>query len=391
MLRSIGLHIYELEDADAAVAEINAGLEGFPLMEHTAGIIMCDPEYIDSGVYEAICAALPFPVAGTTTMTQAVEGETGLLMLTVFVLTGDDVFFAAAMTGEIAGDNDALAPTRASFDEAVRQLPSEPKLILAFPPLIAENAGDAYVEALTALCPGVPVFGTLAISDSLTFDNCSTLCCGAASLNKMAFIVVAGAVSPRFLISTVNDHNKTPYSGEITKSEKNIVREINGISTYEYFSDIGLAKDGRLDQGLQFVPILVDFNKRHDYDGVPVVRAIVYLDENGDAVCRGYMYQNSIFTVINPSAADIMQSSEDLMEQIKAIPDRRATLIFSCVVRRMMFGAEPLLEAAMVEKSLRGGPPFMLAYAGGEICPTSASAAGVTNRFHNYSIIACIL
>jgi hypothetical protein len=207
----------------------------------------------------------------------------------------------------------------------------------------------------------------------------------------MAFIVVAGAVNPRFLIATVDDRNKTPYSGEITKSEKNIVHEINDVSTYESFADIGLAKNGKLDDGFQFVPILIDFKKRADYDGVPVVRAIVYLTENGDAICRGYMYQNSVFTVINPTAEDFLQSSAELIEKIKAIPDRQATLIFSCVVRRIMFGAKPLIEAAMVEEKLKGGSPFMLAYAGGEICPTSVRAGNVTNRFHNYSIIACIL
>ncbi|MDR1471230.1 MAG: FIST C-terminal domain-containing protein [Synergistaceae bacterium] len=391
MMRSIGLYIYELDDADAAVAEIKAGLEDFPLMENTVGIIMCDPEYIDSGIYEAVCAALPFPVAGATTMTQAVEGEAGILMLTVFVLTGNDVFFSVAMTEEIVAGNDALTPTRACFAEAVRRLPSEPRLILAFPPFIADNAGDAYVEALTELCPGVPIFGTIAISDSIAFDNCSTLCNGEASLTKMALIVAAGAVNPRFLIATVDDHNKTPYSGEITKSEKNIVREINGVSTYEYFADIGLAKNGKLDEGLQFVPILIDFKKRADYDGIPVVRAIVNLTENGDAICRGYMYQNSVFTVINPTAEDILQSSSEVIEKVKAIPDRQATLIFSCVVRRMMFGAKPLSEASMIEEGLKGNSPFMLAYAGGEICPTSVCAGDVTNRFHNYSIIACIL
>ncbi|MDR1580213.1 MAG: FIST C-terminal domain-containing protein [Synergistaceae bacterium] len=391
MMRSIGLHTYELDNADIAVAEIKAGLETFPLMEHSAGVIMCDPEYIESGVYKAVCEALPFPVAGATTMTQVVDGEAGILMLTVLVLTSDDVFFSVGMTDEIAPDNDALTPTRACFEDAVKRLPSEPKLILAFPPLIAENAGDAYVEALAALSPGVPIFGTLAISDSIAFDNCSTLCRGEASPVKMAFIVVAGAVNPRFLIATLDDRNKTPYSGEITKSEKNIIREINGVSTYEYFADIGLAKDGKLDQGLQFVPILVDFKKRGDYDGIPVIHAIVYLDENGDAVCRGYMYQNSVFTIVNPSAEDILQSSVKLAERIKAIPDRRATLIFSCVVRRMAFGAEPLLEAEMIEKNLKGSSSFMLGYSGGEICPTSVRADGVTNRFHNYSIIACIL
>jgi hypothetical protein len=391
MMRSTGLHTYELDDVDAAVTEIKAGLETFPLMEHTVGIIMCDPEYIDSGIYEAVCAALPFPVAGATTMTQAVEGECGILMLTVLVLTGDDVFFSVAMTEEIVVSNDALTPTRVCFAEAVRNLPSEPKLILAFPPLIADNAGDTYAEALTALCPGVPIFGTLAISDSIAFDNCATLCNGEASLTKMAFILVAGTVNPRFLIATIDDHNKTPYSGEITKSEKNIVSEINGVSTYEYFAGIGLANNGKLDDGLRFIPILIDFKKRADYDGVPVVRAFVSLTENGDAICRGYMYQNSVFTVINPTAEDVLQSSVELTEKIKAIPDRRATLIFSCVVRRMMFGAKPLSEATMIAEKLKGDSPFMLAYAGGEICPTSVCEGDVTNRFHNHSIIACIL
>jgi hypothetical protein len=385
------LYTYEIDDANIAVAEIKAGLEAFPLMEHSVGIIMCDPEYVDSGVCEAVCAALPFPVAGATTMTQAVDGGIGILMLTVLVLTGDDVFFSVAATAEITAGNDALTPTRACFEEAVKALPSEPKLILAFPPLIAENAGDAYVEALTALCPGVPIFGMLATSDSIALDDCSTLCNGAASPTKMSLIVAAGAIEPRFLIATVNDDNKTNYSGEITNSEENIVREINGLSPYEYFANIGLAKDGKLDPGLQSVPILIDFKKRGDYDGVPVVRLIVRHDENGDAIFRGYMYQNSVFTVINSAAEDVLQSSAELAEKIKAIQDRRATLIFSCVVRRMTFGAEPLIEAAMTEEKLRGSSPFMLAYAGGEICPTSVRAEGVTNRFHNYSVIACIL
>jgi hypothetical protein len=391
LIRSIALHTYELDNVDIAVAEIESQLEAFALAEHSVGVIMCDPEYLESGIYEAVCSVLPFPVVGATTMTQAVDGEAGILMLTVLVLTGDDVFFSVGMTDEIPSNNDALTPTRACFDEAMKKLPSEPKLILVFPPLIEENAGDAYVEAFMTLCPGVPLFGTLSISDSIAFDNCYTLCNGASSLTKMTFILLAGDVHPRFILSTVNEDNKTPYSGEITKSEANIVQEINGVSTYDYFAGTGFAKDGKLDEGLQFVPILIDFKDREDYDGVPVIRAIVHLDEKGNAICRGYMYQNSIFTVINLSMDDLLRGSAEFAEKIRAIPDRRATLIFSCVVRRMMLGTKPLTEAAMVEKTMEGDSPFMLAYAGGEICPTSVRDGNATNRFHNYSIIACIL
>jgi hypothetical protein len=227
------LHTYELDDVDIAVAEIREGLRDFPLSENTIGIIMCDPEYVESGVYGAICEALPFPLAGATTTTQAVGGEADILILTILVITSDDVFFETAITEDIKG-NEILAPTRAAFEAARDKLPSEPKLVLLFPPMLAETAGDAYVEAFDELCPGVPQFGMPAISDSPAFDNCLTLYKGESSPAKMSFILLAGNLNPRFLISTLQDDDKMPFSGEITKSEGNIIHEINGVPTYEY-------------------------------------------------------------------------------------------------------------------------------------------------------------
>ncbi|MDR1291971.1 MAG: FIST C-terminal domain-containing protein [Clostridiales Family XIII bacterium] len=391
MIRSIGLHTYEIDDAEAAVAEINAELEGFSLMENTVGVIMCDPDYLDSGVYTAVCEALPFPVAGVTTTTQAVNGEVDILILTVLVMTSDDVFFSVGVTEEIAVDNDALNPTRASFEEAVKALPSEPKLILTFPPQIEGNAGDTYVEALGELCPGVPLFGTSAINDTVDAEHFFTLFNGDTSRNRMAFILIAGNIKPRFLVSVINDRNKTQFSGEITKSKDNIVQEINGIPAYDYFESIGVVKDGKLDEGFQFIPMLTEFKKRDDYDGVPTVRVIVYVDKDGDAVCRGNMYQNSIFTITTPAMDEVLQSSTEFIDKIVAMPDRQATLIFSCIIRRMTLGTTPLTEAEMVDGKLGGGSPYMFAYAGGEICPTSIRDGKAVNRYHNYSIIACIL
>jgi hypothetical protein len=45
----------------------------------------------------------------------------------------------------------------------------------------------------------------------------------------------------------------------------------------------------------------------------------------------------------------------------------------------------------MFDEKLGEGSPYMFAYAGGEICPTSVCDEKVVNRYHNYSIIACIL
>ncbi|GHS90683.1 hypothetical protein AGMMS49957_17220 [Synergistales bacterium] len=357
MIRSVTLHTYELDDPALAAAEITDQLSAFELCSHTVGILMCDTEFIDSGVYEAVCAALPFDVAGTTTMTQAVGGEAGMLMLTVMALTSDDAFFEVGYTEPIAPLGDIVEPSKAAFEAASSRLPSAPKLIFLFPPLILENAGDQYIEAFESLCPNTPIFGTLAIDDSIAFDNSYTVCGGDKSQNRIAFILVAGDVSPRFFMATISDENKLPYTGEITKSRGHIVEEINDMRASEYFENIGFAKDGKLDMGLQFVPFLLDFKKRSDHDGVPVVRAMVYFDENGRGVCRGYMDQGSVFVLVNPNGDDIFKSSEELVDRLRAVPDRQATIIFSCVVRRMTFGPEPLREAEMAVQKLGGASP----------------------------------
>ncbi len=393
MIQSASLFTYELDDPAIALEEIQVQLsEKLALKDHTVGILMCDPEFIEAGIYRHLCENLPFPVAGATTMSQAVNGEGGMLMLTLLVMTSDAVFFEAGVTAPIeAGGGNIPEVMRAAYGEAAAKLPEPPKLAIIFPPLLAENAGDQYVEVFETLCPNLPVFGTVAIDDTTTFDSCFTMCGEAVSRDRMSFILLAGEVSPRFIVSSLSDDNKLPYTGEITRSEGHIVYEINGQSAYDYFVGLGMAKDGKLDEGLQFVPFLLDFKKRFDYDGVPVVRAMVHFDERGAGICRGYVYQNAVFTLTNPAPEDILLGSLALVEKINALPDRQLVILFSCMVRRMIFGGEPTREIDMVLEKMDPGVPFMMAYAGGEICPTSASKNAVTNRFHNYSMIACIL
>ncbi len=391
MIQSATMFTYELDNPALALEEIKSQIaKKITLMKNSVGIVMCDPEFIDSGVLRTVCEGLPFSVAGTTTMTQAVNGEAGILMLTLMILTSDDVFFEAGMTDPIQGGGDILSSTKTAYEKAADALNSKPKLILAFPPLILENAGDQYIDVFETLCPDTPVFGTLAIDDSITFEKCSTLYNGRSSLSAMSFILISGNVSPKFSIATMSDKNELPYTGEITKSKAHVVYEINDMKTSEYFENIGFAKNGKLDQGLQFVPFLLDFKKRSDYDGIPVVRAMVHLDENGAGICRGYMYQNSVFILTNPSSEDIFEASEKLVDKLNE-EKPQAIIIFSCMVRRMIFGSEPLTEVNMLLKKMNPDIPFMMAYSGGEICPTSYRADSVTNRFHNYSMIACIL
>ena len=395
MIKSASIFTEELDDSRVAIDQLQKQLdEKLNLLSNSIGIIMCDPEFIETGVYKEVCEAFPFPLVGSTTMSQGVNGESGMLILTIMVLTSDDVFFSAGHSKPIPNtiqDKMIYLATKDSYAEAAAKLPSAPKLAIIFPPLLSEVGGDRYVDAFHMLCPNVPVFGTLAIDDSLDFSGCASLFDGESDNESLSYVLLSGNVSPRFVVGTVSENNTLPYAGEITKSEAHIVYEINDMPTSKYFESIGLASNGQLNDGLSFVPMLIDFKNKDDYDGVPVIRAMLYLDETGAGICRGYMYQNSTMSLSSPTKEDIIFTSGGLVDKINAMEDKQAVLIFSCMVRRMTLGTDALAEVTMIDEKYNSDVPYMLGYAGGEICPTSISEGSATNRFHNFSIIACIL
>ncbi|MDR0958431.1 MAG: FIST C-terminal domain-containing protein [Clostridiales bacterium] len=396
MVRSINLCTYEIDIPELAVEEIRSQLSGFQLGTNTAGIVMCDPEFLQSGVYAAICKELPFPIAGTTTMNQAVNmrdtTEVGILMLTILVLTSDDVSFSVGLSEKISPttDSDVTSSLKKPYAEAAAVLNGKPELIFIFAPLFDEVAGDLFVDAFGEVAPNVPVFGSLAVSDRIEFDNCQTLFCGQSYFDKIAFIIVSGNVSPKFLFTVVKSDNKLPHSGKITKSKGHVIMEINGMNAAEYFTNIGIVRDGKLDAGMQFVAFVTEMESRPDNDGVPIVRALVYIDENGYGVCRGNMEANTIFTVTNPLKEDVLESTSALMDRILK-EQYNTAIIFSCIIRRIVLGTDFLAEAELIAEKLKNTDNIFFSYSGGEICPSSLKNGNVTNRFHNYSAVACLL
>jgi len=60
-------------------------------------------------------------------------------------------------------------------------------------------------------------------------------------------------------------------------------------------------------------------------------------------------------------------------------------------VRRTVLIANPSVELETVHGAIRPGLPYMMSYAGGELCPHHTTDDGFINRFHNFSLIACVL
>jgi len=391
MLKCASVFTYEIDNPDVAVKEIKTQLEKkITLMENSVGIIMCHTEFINSGVVKQLGENLPFCLAGVTTSSQAVNNEAGELILTLFVITSDDSWFKTGVTDSVK-DN-INEPTKMAFQRAAAGVSEMPKLAIIFPPLILKYAGDAYINIWKQIIPNVPIFGTIATDDTLIFEGSETIYNGEHYKFSMPFILCYGNINPRFLVGTLPEDKVMPYKGEITKSNGPFVQEINNINAYKYFEDIGFARNGALADNYLFVPFVIDQKKREDYDGIPVVRGHASFTEDGTAIFRGDVDEGSTFKLLTIGPDDILSTTRQKIDQINEMSGVNGVILFPCIVRRMMTQRiSPLIELETVRDAIKPDIPFMMGYAGGEICPTSVSNSIPANRFHNYSLIILVI
>ena len=385
MLKCTSICTSEVDSPEIALSELKEQLgKKLTLLENSVGIIMCHPEFITTGVLKAVCENLPFDTAGITTSSQAVNDGFGELLLTVFVMTSDDVIFKAGVTESVSEDVDA--PVKAAYERVAAGTPQNPKLAFVFPPF-GLRAGDAYVRAWEKVLPGTPIFGTCSIDDTANFSECKTVCNGDNYVTAMPFVLCYGNINPRFMIAALSENNVISSKAEVTKAQGNLVFEINNGNALKYFEDMGFA------ESVKFTPFMIDLLKREDYDGVPVIRGHAAFTEDGTAVFYGDVDEGSTFTMLKCDPADVLATTRRKLEEINALPDVNGVILFPCVVRRAtLLGTDkPLSELQSAKEMINPEIPFMMGYAGGEICPTSVRNGIPTNRFHNHTLIALVI
>ncbi|MDR3349095.1 MAG: hypothetical protein LBO03_05760 [Acidaminococcales bacterium] len=392
MVKTATMYTYDLDDAERALAEVKNQLKNqVELMKNTVGILICDPEFVKSGVAKTICAGLPFPIAGMTSVAQSVSGEVGRLLLTLMVLTSDDVFFAVGTSATASNKGDVFANAELPYAQAAGRLGAKPEMIMLFSPFSLGTPGNIYVDAFSVLCPDVPVFGAFAMDDLPKFTDCLTISNGSASEDAIAFILIGGNVAPRFFITNVSEEKMACAHSKITKCRGNVLMEVNGALAVDHFTKFGLAKGGALAAGLRFLLLAMDREKRKGPDDPPILNEVCYFDQSGFAICQEDLSANSTFEVAIFPNEYILGTSQNLIEKLNAAQPIQAIIMFSCAARRLSLRNEPLAELYLVAETVSRGTPYMIACTGGEICPVPDGAGALVNRFHNYALIACIL
>jgi hypothetical protein len=385
MIRALTAFTESIDDPDAAISDIKARLDlDHTLLKNAVGIIACHYEFVLSGVVKAISESLPFDVAGTISSVQAVNDKEGALLLTLLVLTSDDVSFKTVLTPSLKGEPGKM------IEEAYMSAAEgrgKPGLILAYAPFMVENSGDEYVDVITRVSGGAPCFGTLAVDDTSDFRECYMLYNGVHYRDKMSMILFYGAVNPQFFLASISENKILDRAALVTSSEGHILKEVNGRPVAEYFESMGLTKASETSYAMTSLPFMLDYG-----DGTPPVsKVFIGLNEHKHAICAGVMPEGSTLYLGVFDKDDVLLTSKEALEEaLRRAPNPSVVLGYSCISRSMTLGSDLFAELDLVRRELAGKAPLLIAYSGGEMCPTQINQSIAINRFHNNTFIICI-
>jgi len=387
LIKTLVAHTREIDNLEMAVKEILEQVDPQNnFCTNTVGIINCHCEFVYSGAVEAICKALPFDIVGIVTTAQAANEESDIFLLSIMVLTSDDASFIATTTSSL------LPSPSAVIEEAYRKISSQkaekPTLILTFLPFLLSVSGDEYVEALTNASGGVPCFGAISMDESDALETCFLIYNGEHHADRMGMILIYTDREPQFFTATISPDKILKRSALVTKSEKNILKELNGNLVLDYFTGLGLADASKTRYATASLPLMVNYN-----DGTPPVsRVITGYTPDQHAVCGGMVLEGSAISLGVFEKDDVILTTGEAVDKALAEADGASCmLLYTCVARCMSLGGESMAELDLVKSKLNGRVPFLMASSGGEICPTQITNAKAVNRFHNNTLIICVL
>jgi hypothetical protein len=378
----------EIDDTDVAVEEILEQLDLQGLAQNSVGILTCIPEFIESGVVEALTEALPFELVGMTTIGCTTPDSDELDQLSLLVLSSDELRFKTLLSAPLLTSDERII--HEAYLKAADGEDEKPSLILTFCPFqLSINSGDFFVSALDEISEGVPLFGALAIDNTIDYGKSQVISNGLATSNQMAAVLVFGQLAPRFYRATVARKKLADETGIVTRSQGNLLIEVDGKPARDFLLDNGLVlnKDGLFD-GLNNFPVFVDYRD----NTAAVLRSMLTVRPDGSLICGGDIQEGAILALGYLDDNEVLSSTAAKLAEMQ-IDANQAILIFSCIGRYFALGYDFEKEARMIHERYDAlGLPYTLTYAGGEICPVSlrSGEGELANRLHNNTFIAIV-
>ena len=386
--------IDEVEDA-LNMLRREMGRLGLPekLKKNSFGVVSTHPDAIYSGVLKAVCDELPFETAGFASDSQSPNGETGIYLLSVMVLTSDTSNFSCGRIDDVSQHTEIEHITQNRYQGLALSLPTPAKLCLLYTPRKNNRYPGEYIDAITAIDPDVSVFGAVSSDIEDLIDGSQngvfSVYNGEASNEGIVLVLISGDISPRFYINSfTEDSVRLKDIGVITKCNKNILIEIDNMPALKFLEKTGFFGDvgGEISLGTATATasFVLDYGTGRD-----VSRSFPDLAENDAIVCMGHLREGSKISIAICIPETIVETTHEIVDKVKASGSKTA-IFYSCLGRRLGLLNNPMAEFDVMRDKLKN-INYIACHTGGEICPVMPNDGGkLINSEHNLTLIACV-
>ncbi|MDR0986860.1 MAG: FIST C-terminal domain-containing protein [Ruminococcus sp.] len=383
MIKMVTAFTAEADIPEVAVKEIQEQIDITKIKSNAVGIVQCHSEFITTGVLEAVCKALPFETVGITCSLPAVSGTSAHLALTLTVLTSDECEFKVKSFETDEGSKVAANcyKTAVQFAEDGKM----PALVLSYVSFMSFVSGDVLVNSFSEGLPGVPVFGSLPISDNEDFSESYTIHNGKHTEFGAVYVGIYGNIKPTFKCTSFRAGTMYRTSGMIEEAEQTYVYKIDGIPAWDYIVQKGISTEGTY-RNIITQPLVLTY-----HDGSVIMRNCLGIDfEKKAIILSGDAYPGAIVDFALITSDDVRSSASEIANEIMYIAkEASVVLIYSCATRLWQLGTDSTDEINIIAEKL-AGKAYNFAYSGGEIYPMFIDGK-VVNTFQNNNLCVCVI
>jgi len=393
MMKVLTAQTQELDDLETAVQDILNQLDmGNKLLKNSVGLLFCHLKFIEMGIVGPLCKKLPFDVLGCTSMFFATAGaadtsvEESDIMLTLTVLTSDDIKFATGVCEPLTESN-AEERIAAMYQKTEASLGGAADLVFAFPPTQLNMPIDRMTAALNRACGGIPIFGTVALDMDAHIRRPGTIYQGTAYPDRIALLLFKGPVKPRFFSLGFPEKSVLAQDAVITKAKGSRLFTINNEPAASFLKELGLIKNHQ-DGFPPAIPLVVE-----GVDGSkPEVVVVQDISPDGTLICGKQIAEGGVLNIGAIGANYVLESAGTLFRNIKDSGDGKWLFVISCFLRSIVLGEGSTAEAAVLRRELGSfSGSWLFINSGGELCPRYLESGKTENQALQYAIIACQL
>ena len=303
--------------------------------------------------------------------------------VTLCLFASDSVDMTAGVGKDAVGD--PLAACEEAVAQAKAKTTKDPTLCITTPDNVAAAEGDIVPRLLETLGGGISVLGGAAGSQAFEVTP-RQFFCDQVLRESVPVLLFSGPLD--YAAGVATGWKPLGKVGRVTKSEGNLVQEIDGEPALSFYQNY-LGADATSGETHIAIPLAVFEEGSGDF----YLRAPIAYDENaGTASFLGSVPEGASVQLTLASPENILEGTEEsLARALSGYPgssEPEAALFFSCAVRKLLLGTRAAKELDIVRSRLGDHVPVCGFYAFGEIGPVGSSG---TSRFHNETLVTLLL